>query len=85
MSRWCATSATAVGFEREVIAAAESVVGRAIPFAIGPRREGDPPVLVASSARAAEVLGWRPARPTLAEMVGSAWAWRVAHPREYGD
>ncbi len=70
---------------REVIAAAESVVGRAIPFAIGPRREGDPPVLVASSARAAEVLGWRPARPTLAEMVGSAWAWRVAHPREYGD
>jgi len=70
---------------REVIAAAESVVGRAIPFAVGPRRAGDPPVLVASSVRAAEILGWRAARPTLEDMVGSAWAWRSAHPGGYGD
>jgi UDP-glucose 4-epimerase len=70
---------------RQVIAAAESVVGRAIPYAVGARRAGDPPVLVASSARAAAVLGWRPARPSLEEMVGSAWAWRVAHPGGYGD
>ena len=33
---------------REVVAAAESVVGRPIPFTVGPRREGDPPVLVAA-------------------------------------
>jgi len=39
---------------------------------------------VASAARAAQVLGWRPGRPTLEEMVGSAWAWRVAHPGGYG-
>jgi UDP-glucose 4-epimerase len=70
---------------REVIAAAESVVGRAIPFAVGPRRAGDPPVLVASSVRAAEMLGWRAARPTLEDMVGSAWAWRVANPEGYSD
>jgi UDP-glucose 4-epimerase len=70
---------------REVIAAAESVVGRAIPYTFGPRREGDPPVLVASSARAAAVLGWHPAHPTLEDMVGSAWAWRVAHPSGYDD
>jgi UDP-glucose 4-epimerase len=70
---------------REVIAAAEAVVERAIPFAVGARRAGDPPVLVASSTRSAEVLGWRPARPTLAEMVGSAWAWRRAHPGGYRD
>jgi len=69
----------------EVLAAAESVVGRTIPFTVGPRRGGDPPVLVASSQRAAAVLGWRPARPTLEEMVGSAWAWRVAHPGGYRD
>ncbi|HKQ98939.1 MAG TPA: UDP-glucose 4-epimerase GalE, partial [Candidatus Polarisedimenticolia bacterium] len=37
---------------RAVIAAAEAVVGRAIPYAAGPRREGDPPVLVARSTRA---------------------------------
>jgi UDP-glucose-4-epimerase GalE len=70
---------------REVIAAAESVVGAAIPFTIGPRRTGDPPVLVARSTRAAKVLGWMPARPTLESMVGSAWSWRRAHPAGYAD
>ncbi|MFL5668315.1 MAG: UDP-glucose 4-epimerase GalE, partial [Chloroflexota bacterium] len=63
----------------------EGAVGAPIPFRVGPRRAGDPPVLVARSTRAAEVLGWRPARPTLEEMVGSAWAWRRAHPGGYGE
>jgi UDP-glucose 4-epimerase len=70
---------------RQVIAAAESVVGAPIPYAIGPRRTGDPPVLVARSTRAAEVLAWTPAHPTLDSMVGSAWAWRQAHPGGYAD
>ena len=51
--------------------------GRAAP--------GDPPVLVASNDRAREILGWTPRRSTLAEMIGSAWAWRRAHPDGYGD
>src|SRR6476660_1310368 len=50
---------------REVIAAAEAVVGSTIPYTVGPRRAGDPPILVARSTRAAEILGWRPIRPTL--------------------
>jgi UDP-glucose 4-epimerase len=70
---------------REVVAAAEAVVGRAIPYTVGPRRAGDPPVLVARAARAAEVLGWRPVRPTLDEMVGSAWRWRRTWPAGYPD
>jgi UDP-glucose 4-epimerase len=70
---------------REVLAAAEAVVGHAIPYAIGPRRAGDPPVLVARSSRAEGVLGWRPLLPSLEEMVGSAWAWRTAHPGGYQD
>jgi UDP-glucose 4-epimerase len=70
---------------REVLGAAEAVTGRAVPHTIGDRRTGDPPVLVARATRAAELLGWRPARPELAEMVGSAWAWRQAHPAGYGD
>ena len=69
----------------EVIAAAEAVVGRAIDYEVGPRRPGDPPVLVASAEHAASVLGWRPSRPDLAEMVGSAWAWRRRHPDGYAD
>jgi UDP-glucose 4-epimerase len=69
----------------EVLAAAERVVGHAIPHEIGPRRTGDPPVLVASAARAGEILGWRPHRPSLDEIVGSAWAWRQAHQGGYAD
>ena len=68
---------------REVLAVAERVVGQAIPHTIGPRRPGDPPVLVASVDRAREVLGWVPARSSLDEMIGSAWAWRRAHPNGY--
>jgi UDP-glucose 4-epimerase len=69
---------------REVLAAAAAVVGRPIPHVVGPRRAGDPPVLVAAIDRAAEVLGWHPRRSTLEEMIGSAWAWRRAHPARHG-
>nr|MBA2313825.1 UDP-glucose 4-epimerase [Chloroflexota bacterium] len=70
---------------REVLEAAERVSGQAVPHEVGPRRAGDPPVLVASAARAAEVLGWQPAHPTLDEMVGSAWEWRRRHPDGYAS
>ena len=70
---------------REVLTAAGNVVGRPVPHTIGERRAGDPPVLVASAERASEVLGWRPLRPSIEEMVGSAWARVRAHPDGYGD
>ncbi len=69
----------------EVIAAAEAVIGRPIAYDVGPRRPGDPPVLVASAERAASVLRWRAARPELEAMVGSAWAWRRRQPEGYAD
>ncbi len=68
---------------REVVAAAEAATGRAVPLRIGPRRAGDPAVLVADAARAREVLGWEPVQRDLAGIVGSAWAWRVANPAGY--
>jgi UDP-glucose 4-epimerase len=68
---------------REVLAAAERVSGRPVPHAVGPRRPGDPPVLVASNARAAAVLAWAPARSSLEQMIGSAWEWRQANPDGY--
>jgi UDP-glucose 4-epimerase len=61
---------------REVLAATERVVGRPIPMSVGPRRAGDPAILVAAIDRARDVLRWTPARSSLDEMVGSAWAWR---------
>jgi UDP-glucose 4-epimerase len=68
---------------REVIKAAESVVGRRVPVVEGPRRAGDPPVLVASNVHAAELLGWRPTRGSLEQMIGSAWRWHSEHPEGY--
>jgi UDP-glucose 4-epimerase len=68
---------------REVIATTAAVVGHEIPFSVGARRVGDPPVLVAQSTRATEILGWRPAHPTLEEMIDSAWAWRRGHSAGY--
>jgi UDP-glucose 4-epimerase len=75
---------TAGGFSvREVLAAAEAVVGHAIPYTMGERRAGDPPILVASNERAGHVLGWAARQPTLEAMVGSAWDWRQRHPDGY--
>jgi UDP-glucose 4-epimerase len=77
---------TGSGFSvRDVIRAAETVVGRPIPYSTGPRRAGDPPVLVASADRARELLGWVPRQGSLAEMIGSAWRWRQAHPGGYRE
>ena len=45
---------------RQVVEAAAIVVGAAVPHVIGPRREGDPPVLVAANDHARSLLGWRP-------------------------
>jgi UDP-glucose 4-epimerase len=58
---------------RQVIDVARSVCGRDIPVRIGPRRPGDPAVLVASSQRITRELGWRPRLQDLPEIVRSAW------------
>jgi UDP-glucose 4-epimerase len=63
----------------QVIEAVQAETGRKVPVTIGARREGDPAVLVASPARANEVLGWRPKRSSLVEIVRDAWA---CHARE---
>src|SRR3546814_3197783 len=53
----------------------ESVVGRELNIPRGPRRAGDPAVLVASSGKARELLGWKPARADISQIVADAWAW----------
>jgi UDP-glucose 4-epimerase len=65
---------TGAGFSvREVIRAVEDVTGRKVPFVMGPRRDGDPPVLVADSAKLRETLGWNPRHSDLREIVATAW------------
>ncbi len=69
----------------EVIEACRSVTGHAIPAEMAPRREGDPPVLVADASLANKVLGWQPKYRKIGEIVKSAWGWHKAHPNGYGD
>jgi UDP-glucose 4-epimerase len=68
---------------REVIETARAVTGHAIPADVGPRRPGDPAVLVASSERIRRELGWEPRHAELRGIVESAWAWHRSHPHGY--
>jgi UDP-glucose-4-epimerase GalE len=60
---------------KEVLQAVEKVTGQKVPFVMGPRREGDPPELVADSSRLQRELAWRPAYSDLETIVETAWAW----------
>jgi len=69
----------------EVIRTAEAITGRSIPFTFGPRRAGDPAVLVADSTRIRQVLGWRPRFGALEDILGTAWTWHSRHPEGFLD
>jgi UDP-arabinose 4-epimerase len=62
---------------REVIAAAERVGGRRVPYRTAPRRAGDPPVLVADARLAAAQLGWQAHVSDLDTIIGTALAWHL--------
>ena len=64
---------------RQVVEVAREVTGAELPVEIAPRREGDPASLVASSRKAADELGWVPAKNTLPDMIGDAWDFYRAH------
>jgi len=69
---------------REVLAAVGEVAGTAVPAAVGPRRAGDPPRLVASAGRIRSELGFKP-RHSLRAVVETALRWRRGHPNGYGE
>lgn len=57
---------------REVIDTASEVLGRTVPHVIGPRRVGDPALLVADPSRAIAELGWQPSRSDLRTILDDA-------------
>jgi len=67
----------------EVVKACARVTGREIEVTMGPRRHGDPAVLVASTDRARNELGWAPERTVLETMIADAWRWHESHPMGY--
>ncbi len=68
---------------RQVLDMVQTVVGRPLPIEAGPRRPGDPPSLVAQTAKIAEVLGWSPIYDDLNTIVGSAWRWEQTYNQKY--
>ena len=51
----------------------------------GPRREGDPPALVAAADKVHRELGWRPKYTELRDIMETAWRWHRSHPKGYND
>lgn len=70
---------------RDVIDTAARVTGKEIPTRFGPRRAGDPAILVASSNKIKSELGWRPQYQDLGLIIESAWRWMQSHPDGYGE
>lgn len=68
---------------KQVIDTAREITGHPIPAEIGPRRAGDPAILIASSETINHDLGWRPIYPNLRQIIEMAWQWHVANPHGY--
>jgi UDP-glucose 4-epimerase len=69
----------------QVIETAREVTGHSIPAQVGPRRPGDPAILIAGSERIQRELGWQPQYPDLKGIIDGAWQWHSRHPQGYGD
>jgi UDP-glucose 4-epimerase len=69
---------------REVIGVASEITGRQCPVRVGRRRAGDPAVLIASSEKIKEELGWSPEQ-SLHSIIESAWKWMQNHPNGYEE
>lgn len=69
---------------KEMVETARKVTGKEIPAQIGPRRAGDPSILIASSDKARQILGWNPARTSVTKIIEDAWKWHSTRPDGYG-
>lgn len=70
---------------REIIEAARRVTGKPIPVIEEGRRAGDPAILVASSQKAMDILGWKPKYTNVEDIIASAWKWHTGHPEGYQE
>jgi UDP-glucose 4-epimerase len=70
---------------KEVVEVSRQVTGHPIPTRVGPRRPGDPSILIADSTKIREKMGWEPRFPNLHDIIESAWQWHSRHPQGYKD
>jgi UDP-glucose 4-epimerase len=69
----------------EMIEAARSVTSHPIPSKIGPKRPGDPARLIASSAKAKDILSWSPKHESIEEIIDSAWTFHQSHKEGFSN
>jgi UDP-arabinose 4-epimerase len=60
---------------KQLIDAVERIGGRRVPVEPCPRRQGDPPILVADAGKAGRVLRWTPRFSSIDSIVETAWRW----------
>jgi UDP-glucose 4-epimerase/UDP-arabinose 4-epimerase len=60
----------------QIIAAAEQVLGKKVPYTVGPRRAGDPPSLVADTSKITAAFGWKPRHSDLKTIISTAARWQ---------
>ena len=78
----CFNLGTGLGLSvREILETAEKVTGKKIPVRYGPRREGDPPRLIANPKKAKEILGWEARCKDAGAIVETAWKWMTGPRR----
>lgn len=68
---------------REVLDSVKRVTGVDFAVKLAPRRAGDPPCLVARPDKVMRELGWAPRFTAIDDIVGTAWAFKRAHPRGF--
>jgi UDP-glucose 4-epimerase len=68
---------------QEVLEAARRITARPIPATTGPRRPGDPAILVASSEKIRRELSWKPKLSDLDTIIETAWSWKQKFPAGY--
>ncbi len=68
---------------KQIIDVARKITGKDIPVEVGPRRAGDPSILIASSQKIQDELGWAPKYGALETIIGDAWKWHQKNPNGY--
>jgi UDP-glucose 4-epimerase len=77
---------TGTGYSvKQIIETARRITGHPIPTVVGERRAGDPARLVSGGTLAGEVLGWKPRRPGLEDIVADAWNFLRRKPDGYAE
>lgn len=68
---------------RQIIDSAKKVTGVDFTVVEEERSAGDPAVLIASSAKIRQELGWVPEHSSVQEVISTAWQWHQQHPHGY--